>query len=394
MCGLAGAVVSHVTNIKLSNFIRESFVAGSLRGMDSSGIAVINDSTEVSFYKQPINGSTFIQDRRASSLIDSVNKARTIAMTHTRAATVGSVNYNNAHPFQATAEDDEGYIVREIIGCHNGTLTGITNNAFGTDSEWAINKILAEKKEAFKSFSGAYAFTWWDSDDEEHLNMATNGQRDIYIAKLTNGGLLYASEAGMLHWLAERSGLGIEGNVLQLMPHMHYKFNVKNPCNYTKEELPKAAVTYTSTYSGYYTQRKSHFEAAQEVFEEAAASKVVSVPKKDLVPLVNSVPSANESQVAAAKEMDLFGVKGKFIPFKYNADEDQYEGIFSCCLTAGGDETDWSAVIVGYGKAMTLSKDIVWPVSIHGLDDDGTNILLYCSKPALQLVNQSSRAVN
>lgn len=387
--------MSSITNIKMSSYVKDALVAGSLRGMDSSGIAVITEDSDISYYKQPINGTTFIQDRRAASIIESVNKPRTIAMTHTRHATVGKVSYNNAHPFHATVEDNEGYTVRELIGCHNGTITGIVGNQFGTDSEWAINRILAEGKEAFKHFAGAYAFSWWDSDDEEHLNLATNGQRDVYIGKLTNGGLLYASEAGMLNWLAERNSLNIEGAILQLQPHKLYRFNVKNPCRYEKEELPKAVekpvVHYSSNYNPNYRPYETHFDKVKKIFDAAPS---VAVPeKKELTPLVNSTPAATAQEIHDAKEMDLFGVKGVFDPIYYDVENDEYQGLFKCVLTAGGQETEWDAVIAGYGGGATLPDSIKWPVSIHGLRDDGTNLTLCCSKPAL-VAGVQNAAVN
>lgn len=385
MCGLLGAVVGNLTNVKFPAFIRDGLVANSLRGMDSCGIAVIDNKGDVDFQKLPVTGSMFIQDKRVKDLIDSVNAARTIAMTHNRAATVGKVNFNNAHPFYFNDADASGRITRELIGCHNGTLTVPGTNPYDTDSEWALERIMEDGRDAFRKFRGAFAFSWWDSNHPDELNIALNSQRDVHIARLEQGGMLYASEAGMLHWLAERNSLTIKGDILQLQPLHHYRFSTKEPSKFLKEAIPEPPVTYTPQSN--YTTRAytSHFSDVEKLLERAAASPESKPEAKG---------KTTQAQIQTAKEMSMFGVKGMFLPIMYNVEQDRYEGVFSAALTEGGKIIEWDAVIMGYGAGPTLPENASWPVNVVGMVDDGTETTLFCSKPVLSLVDERRTAVH
>lgn len=393
MCGLLGAVVGNLTNVKFPAFIRDGLITNSVRGMDSCGIAVVDNKGDVNFQKLPVTGSMFIQDKRAAALIDSVNSARTIVMTHNRAATVGKVNFNNSHPFYFNDADVTGTMTRELIGCHNGTLQIAGQNPFDTDSEWALDRIMEEGKDAFKKFRGAFAFTWWDSNSPDTLNIALNSQRDVHIARLEQGGLLYASEAGMLHWLAERNSLSVKGDILQLQPLHHYRFSTKEPGKFLKEAIPEAPAVYTphNNANGYnYSTRTystaTHMQAVEQLLEKAAQSEEAKPKGK------GAVAPATSDQIQTAKEMSMFGVKGKFLPLMYNTAENRTEGVFSATLTSGGKILEWDAVINGYGGGATLPDDMAWPVSVVGMADDGNEPTLFCSKPTLTLLAADNKA--
>ena len=391
MCGLAGAVVGNVTNIKFPSFIKDSFVAGSLRGMDSSGIAVIDSKEDVDFHKLPINGSIFIQDKRSKDIIDSVNKARTIAMTHTRAATVGKVNYSNAHPFYFNEVNSQGDIVREFIGCHNGTLTISGKNDFDTDSEWALDKIMNEGDEAFKSIRGAYCFTWWDSETGDELNIARNNDRDLYIAKLDNGGLVYASEAGMLAWLAERNGLKLKDHILQLVPGYRYVFNVKSPTEFKKVKLPEPTSIISPINNRTPYEYKTNVQLLEDIIEKVKREEVKALPAP-----ANKSASVTPDEVQTARDYQLLGARGKFMSIAYDKNKDRCEGIFITKLTPSSEELEWDAVIPHYGGANSLPDTIAWDVNVIGAQDDGTSDkpMLICSKPVITLVaNNTGRVV-
>src|SRR6478736_1702769 len=124
MCGIHGFVTGKKRNNNADDYVKQGFVAGSLRGMDSSGMASIKPKDKsVSWQKLPIMGPFFIGDKFAQGLMREASTPNTITICHTRAATAGGVGISEAHPFQVEgAVDDKGNF-RELIGVHNGTLT-------------------------------------------------------------------------------------------------------------------------------------------------------------------------------------------------------------------------------------------------------------------------------
>ncbi len=86
------------------------------RGMDASGIAVINDpdsGVDSIMFKKPLRPDRFVVRPRFDEVLSRIGPQTNFILLHSRATTAGSSsnNYNN-HPIDA----------RPIIGIHNGTL--------------------------------------------------------------------------------------------------------------------------------------------------------------------------------------------------------------------------------------------------------------------------------
>lgn len=180
MCGIAGFMTGTKRYSKADDFISDSFVAGSLHGMDSCGVVSIEMKKDLySWQKLPVCGSYFITDRAARNVIRDANLPNTLTLAHTRAATQGSVSINNAHPFIVEGQDGDNY--REMVGVHNGSLTGWASkkgaSKFDVDSEWALNKIFDLGDKAFEEIEGAYCFVWWDNANPDVLNISLNDRR-------------------------------------------------------------------------------------------------------------------------------------------------------------------------------------------------------------------------
>ena len=370
MCGLHGVIVANLVNAKYEAFLADAFVTNQVRGIDSSGIATVTKDG-VSLYKNTVGGSAFVQEKRTKDVLKEANTSHAITMCHVRAATIGKVTHDNAHPFWTELDG------REIVGCHNGTLTvdREENNPYGTDSEWAIGEILESGKQAFTKFKGAFAFTWWDSADPDTLNIACNHQRDVHVVFLKNGGMLYASEAGMLYWLAERNNLSMEGPVRKLAPMQWYKFPVKNPSGFTKEDIPDAVYAPQVLRTTYTATSHTHFDKLATVFgvEEPGNNK----PD----PLVTT----DERKLAVA--MGVIGREGSFIPMSVDEKRNCVEGLVTFKDNTGV-EHDCEAVIRGYGK-ITLPLTAEWNVRVIGLKNYGTtDELVICSKPTVVLASE------
>lgn len=268
MCGIFGLMTGSKYITKADDVISDSFVAGSLRGMDSSGIAAIDmKKGEYEWQKLPVNGSFFITDKAAKAVMRQSVSSNTLTLAHTRAATHGKISINNAHPFIIEGAGTN-VANRELVGIHNGSLTGWASKKgasnYEVDSEWAFKQIFDRGEDAFSDIQGAYAFVWWDSEDKETLNIALNDLRPMHIAFLKEGGMAFASEAGMLAWILERNHVERDGNILVLSSNFHYKFDVDDPKKFTKKEIKKA-VTYRS--STYYGTHKTTVQEVEELFK-------------------------------------------------------------------------------------------------------------------------------
>lgn len=103
---------------------------------------------------------------------------------HNRAATVGGVNKNNAHPFEHG----------NTVGMHNGTLRNYCGE-FSTDSEYIIHQLSNnEPKEVLEALGGAYALTWVK---DGQFYFARNSERPL-VCTIVENLFIYASEEWMI----------------------------------------------------------------------------------------------------------------------------------------------------------------------------------------------------
>lgn len=371
MCGHHGLINVNNKSRGYASFIRDAFTGSMLRGTDSSGIAVIDTvhaSAEV--HKLPVPGMYYVDDKVAASLIREADKAGTVIMCHVRHATVGKVNYDNAHPFEINTDTST------LVGAHNGTLQSWINRPsakdFVSDSKWALSRIATEGTDAFEEITGAYTFVWWDSKDEGVLNMARNSERPMWIALLQDGGMAYASEAGMLYWLLERNNIKVE-RMFELEEDKLYQFNVDAPHEYTSTHLPKYVPTYTSYSAGTYSRNTNtnyaltHVEKVQRLLD-AVVDEVTEEEKKPLP----KQPQVTEAEVKEANEIGWLNQEVEFLPLEVLEDGSvSGEVDFLGALTQGvirnvDDEIDWNSV---------------WHCKILGINDDGTAMIYVLSQP-------------
>lgn len=228
MCGIFGFVSTQgMTNWSdRRGFIRDATVADSLRGMDSTGyLCISNDNKrKVSLHKKDVTGSDFVDLSKTKKILRDTDKYSVI-VGHNRAATKGSVSAETAHPFQ----------FGHITGVHNGTLYTIPSKLPKTDEN-------VDSADMFKAFAdegavpvlerldGSFACVWWDADKEK-LFFVRNSQRPMHIAAGKDGKTaLFASEKGMLMWLANRNGISLD-RVYSLKEGTMLEIDPKDPCN-------------------------------------------------------------------------------------------------------------------------------------------------------------------
>lgn len=205
MCGLAGAIDTIRSSSGLSKLelhrVRDLFIVSQLRGLDSAGLFTINhidDKITLASEKAASTASEFVVSDTGRAFFDSENIK--IIATHCRAATVGNITSDNAHPFDV--EGREG----RFVGMHNGTITGLAKDG-KTDSQILYETISdIGLSDALRSVrDGAYALTFLDLE-KRTFNIIRNVQRSLYYMEM-NGILYYASEYDFLYLVRQRSSL-------------------------------------------------------------------------------------------------------------------------------------------------------------------------------------------
>lgn len=236
MCGIVGmGSLSGLTEwTSKEKWFTKALYVDTLRGFHSTGIFYVpyenmNEPPEV--YKKALPGYDFLDLTRPRSIIKHIDKYAFI-VGHNRHATTGTINTENAHPFQ------KGHITL----VHNGTLTsrhGVPSvTEVEVDSE-AICHAFATKgaSETLPKLNGAYALVWYDSE-KGTLNLARNKERPLFFAFSKNGdNILFASESWMVKELAG-SAFGIE-TIFSLKPGIHVELDGLSTDlrNYTTHEF-------------------------------------------------------------------------------------------------------------------------------------------------------------
>jgi hypothetical protein len=201
MCGIVGYITTDddTRTISKERFFREGLYANALRGMDSTGIMSLTKDFHWSWQKQAVPASDFIRDagfqkREIKSWC---------AVGHGRAATIGKITTDNAHPFN----------VDDIILVHNGTLRStyyLDHQCpdMDVDSQ-VLTYNLAQVEpgaahEVLSKLQGAYALVWFDIRDET-VNFARNSERPFHMGVNTAEDMLvFSSDGFLLNFITQR----------------------------------------------------------------------------------------------------------------------------------------------------------------------------------------------
>ena len=350
MCGIFGVVngtKSRSARLAVCNFAKDAFVAGSLRGEDSTGMMQRHKGT-TSYHKMPVAGPMYNKDTITKGLINDVDVSL-FTVGHNRAATHGVVSKDNAHPF--THYDK---VKGSLTGVHNGTLQDWqdidSSKGILVDSDWAMKMLHTEGMDAFEYFKGAFCFVWYDDTSPDVLRFARNTERPMYFAyEKGKDTMLFASEAGMLSWLCERNKIDIEDTIYELDKDHMYQFNLSNPREFTKLKLPavndkhfkwKAKTNKKSSkwvndwdyedYNGYGQTSGTSEERFLARLTSAISVGLSTVKKTSkevavevLDPFQESLLDLEEvsSEEEESKEAETWNIKGSMVtvyPYRYN----------------------------------------------------------------------------
>lgn len=210
MCGVVG-VAGSITAKELSAF-KWMLLVDQVRGMDSTGVAVIDSDGEVVTHKLAVNAHDYLDMSKTTRVLNTASKRCLIG--HNRAATKGKIVNKNAHPFQ----------YGNITGVHNGTLRNQLllpdHSLFDVDSEnlfYSMDKIGVE--ETIAKTNGAATLIFWE-EEQQRLNMIRNKERPLFFC--------YSKDYKTVFWASEKwmLNVGLAKQGLEHTPPLELKEEV------------------------------------------------------------------------------------------------------------------------------------------------------------------------
>ena len=192
---------------KFVKFFNQALYVDALRGKHGTGVFSVDGKGDVATYKKALCSADFLELETTKKIAGNGNAVFMVG--HNRFATQGAHTSENSHPFNHS----------HIHMVHNGTLdfyrTLTPGKSFTVDSD-AIAYLLSEAQsplEVLEKIEGAFSLVWYD-ELERTLNFARNKERPMFISTVKgSSSLLFASESGMIEWLADRLSIDVEDTV-------------------------------------------------------------------------------------------------------------------------------------------------------------------------------------
>ena len=223
MCGLFGAAGNDLNNHDISA-VKELGFLSALRGLDSTGVAFVfrkhgkqyRNVTSYSSMKSIDHSVDFLFQGNFDNSIKSFKNTLCV-MGHTRAATVGSVSKDNAHPFSHMP----------IIGAHNGHIPkwAPEQRLKGrTDSERLFQEMAARSPLEALKLAGEdahWAVSYLHTGKNE-LVLTRNLHRPLHYCQTIDGKkIFWASDPMFLELVIARYGDKIKFGAVSIVPIRH-----------------------------------------------------------------------------------------------------------------------------------------------------------------------------
>lgn len=219
MCGLVG--VAGDVGPKAKKSFEYLLMVDVIRGEHSTGVCVRSKGKAKIFKALGKPWDRLFSMKRYQTAVNSIDVD--LLLGHNRAATVGKVVPENAHPFRC----------EHVYGAHNGTLRNShklkDRLKFDVDSEGLFHHIAHEGlQDALSNCAGAYALTWYD-DQDKTINFIRNTERSLFYAFSPDHTELYwASEEWMLKKSFKFAKYYQQPTIHTFEPMLHYKITIPN----------------------------------------------------------------------------------------------------------------------------------------------------------------------
>lgn len=283
MCGIVGVLSAYsngFTNDE-QNIFRDMLFVDTLRGWDSTGVFMVSNVGNVSIRKAALHGPDFIAHDAWKALKAQSWTKGMFMVGHNRAATRGTVNDKNAHPF---------WVDDKIVLVQNGTYVGSHKHHKDTEVDTeAVAHVIAENADvatALQKINAAYALVWYNTENKT-LHLIRNEQRPLFLAKTTDDTILFASEAETIWWAASRNSVKLKGVPKMLEPGELHTFAIQSKRTYEVDTRPldikyRAGSFYNESEWAEYYEKGNIGSATRHHFEEPVA--LLPDPKKPKFP--------------------------------------------------------------------------------------------------------------
>lgn len=227
MCGVLGfASTEHFQTRQVKQkFFTTGFPLLAIdRGMESSGLALVDDSPEPILYKKALCGWDFLQQFQTQKYLNDIEKYQ-VALGHVRASTKGNVSDYNAHPFQ----------YGHITLVHNGHIRNASQLKDADKAECTVDSAMVAysmahngELDTLQSVDGGFVFIWWNSQTKK-LNIARNTERPLFLAYINRENSMYwASEMTHLAHLLRNADIDEEIGPLYPGSMTWYQYDLKD----------------------------------------------------------------------------------------------------------------------------------------------------------------------
>ncbi len=298
MCGLVGC--AGVLTSGDEKAFNQMLIFDSVRGIDSTGIAVVSRDGEVKIVKELGDPFQLMDSKRYDKAFAGLNR---VVIGHNRWATVGGVSKNTAHPFEFS----------NLVGAHNGTLTTkyrLEDHAdFPVDSQALFHHINKKGvKDALNYMAGAWALTWWDKENET-INFLRNKERPLFLTFTEDGKrIFWASEAWMITSALARNNIEHKPPVMIGEDH-HYAIPIDNFGVMKKTLIRSAPSKYVAPVYTTPTYMNGYQKATTPTTPPVSTVPVTNVTniksKKDGVVPESTNSSSSKSGYAGSKQVVL-----------------------------------------------------------------------------------------
>lgn len=320
MCGIFGYVSNDAVKID-SNAFKILGIMNESRGEQSCGVAI---DSEI------FHGVTD-SDKKFRNFIKGVDlqpKERPILLGHTRKASVGVVNIDNAHPFGfGTNKIDRGYA---FIGAHNGTLYNHeelaekfhvelqeekSNNTVRNkiDSEVLLESLyLSKSYKPLSFYNGGAALAWYVPDTNTtylfsgeskayDISGVTSVERPLHVLIIDDNTFAFSSEGEPLEMIggAKTDIFQIETNTVHVIKNGDFKnakkVKISRANNTNKKE------TTTNYGHGFNSQRRLPFN------NSTPSTTIKQTVEDYTAQRTQNSSSANSSPTDRGTMFDCFG---------------------------------------------------------------------------------------